>query len=68
MVGEYISPEDFSTLPPEEQDRIMWEYLKEFSQNDLLAIKHLIEQTDRSNKPGRPQTTARAGTAVRSHV
>lgn len=39
-----ISEEDFSTLPPEEQDRIVREYLKEFSQNDLLAIKHLIEQ------------------------
>lgn len=44
MRDKYISPEDFSTLPPEEQDRIVREYLKEFSQNDLLAIKHLIEQ------------------------
>lgn len=46
----YISPEDFSTLPPEEQDRIMREYLKEFSQNDLLAIKHLIEQSKGKDK------------------
>ena len=44
MVDIYISPEAFSDLPPAEQDRIMREYLKEFSQNDLLAIKHLIEQ------------------------
>lgn len=44
MVDKYISPKDFSALPPEEQDRIMREYLQEFSQNDLLAIKHLIEQ------------------------
>lgn len=39
-----ISEETFFTLPPEEQDRLMREYLKEFSKNDLLAIKHLIEQ------------------------
>lgn len=39
-----ISEEIFSALPPEEQDRLMREYLKDFSKNDLLAIKHLIEQ------------------------
>lgn len=50
MVGAYISEETFSTLPPDEQDRIMREYLKEFSQNDLLAIKHLMEQLKGKDK------------------
>lgn len=45
-----ISPEKFSDLPPEEQDRIIKEYLKEFSKKDLLAIKHLIEKSNRPEK------------------
>lgn len=42
-----ISPETFSTLPPEEQDKIIREYIKDFSTDDLLAVKHLIEQINR---------------------
>lgn len=41
MRDEYISPEDFSTLPPEEQDRLMREWLGEFSENELLALIHM---------------------------
>lgn len=52
IISFSISPEEFSALPPEEQDRIMKECLKEFSKNDLLAIKHLIEK-------GRPAETGR---------
>lgn len=39
-----IDPETFSTLPREEQDRIMRKWLQEFSRNELLALKHLMEQ------------------------
>lgn len=38
-----ISEETFSTLPPAEQDRLMRELLGEFSRNELLEIKHLID-------------------------
>lgn len=39
-----MSEETFFSIPPAEQDRLMREWLGEFSKNDLLAIKHLIEQ------------------------
>lgn len=39
-----IDEETFSTLPPAEQDKVMREWLGEFSRNELLVIKHLIEQ------------------------
>lgn len=39
-----ISTETFSALPPAEQDRIMRDWLWEFSKDELLVIKHLIEQ------------------------
>lgn len=39
-----ISEETFFSLPPTEQERIMREWLGEFSRNELLAIKHLIDK------------------------
>lgn len=41
-----ISEEIFFSLPEEEQCEIIKGYLKEFSRNDLLAVKHLIENID----------------------
>lgn len=42
-----ISEETFSSLPPAEQDRIMREWLGEFSRDELLEIKRLIERSSR---------------------
>lgn len=41
---DYTDEQTFFSLPPAEQDRLMREWLGEFSRNELLAIKHLIEQ------------------------
>lgn len=38
---EYIDEETFSTLPPAEQDKVMREWLGEFSENELLALIHM---------------------------
>lgn len=38
-----ISDQTFSTLPPAEQDRLMREWLGEFSRDEMLVIKRLIE-------------------------
>lgn len=54
-----INPETFSTLPPAEQDRIMREWLWEFSRDELLIIKHLIDKTALTKQSGK--TTAHAG-------
>ena len=45
-----ISEQKFSTIPPAEKDRIMREYLKEFSRNELLEIKRLIERSSRTEQ------------------
>lgn len=48
-----INPETFSALPPAEQDRLMREWLGEFSRDELLVIKWMIEQErKRNNKHG----------------
>ena len=47
MSTDYIDEQTFFSLPPAEQDRIMREWLGEFSGNERLAIKHLMEQINR---------------------
>lgn len=44
---DYIDEESFFDLTTSEQDSIMREWLGEFSRNELLAIKHLMEQINR---------------------
>lgn len=41
MNMENLSPETFFSLPPADQDRIMREWLGEFSENELLALIHM---------------------------
>ncbi len=36
---KYISPEKFTTLPPEEQDRLMREYAKDLSTEERKVLK-----------------------------
>lgn len=48
----YISPEDFSALPPEEQDRLMREYIMELSLEERRILKNMIEsETEWKNLP-----------------
>lgn len=41
---DYIDEETFFSLPPAEQSGLIQEWLGEFSRNELLAIKHLIDK------------------------
>lgn len=43
MVDEYISPEDFQTLTPEEQDQLMRQYIMEMLVEDRMIVKKLLE-------------------------
>lgn len=40
---DYISPEDFSALQPEEQDQLIRKYIMEMSVEDRMIVKMLIE-------------------------
>lgn len=43
MVDGYISPEDFSTLPPDEQVALVRQYIMEMSVEDRKIVKKLID-------------------------
>lgn len=41
---DYISPEDFSTLPPDEQEAIVKQYIMEMSVEDRKIVKKLLDE------------------------
>lgn len=43
-----ISPDQFSTLPPDEQLRIMKELIKDFSVEELKILKEMIDNERKS--------------------
>lgn len=50
MSTDYISEETLFSILHAEQGRIMREYLKEFSRNELLEIKRLIKRLSRTEQ------------------